>query len=127
VSWDRAAVAKALVTQLEAAISDVSILDRPLFNLNAPAIVVGRAAETRYSAFAMAIDETQLPVTVVAGSERDDDVADMIAEVRSAVMADITLGGVVQRCVPVAERNWRPIKVAGADLLAADVVLEVQM
>jgi hypothetical protein len=54
-------------------------------------------------------------------------VAGLIAQVRSAVMADDTLGGAVQRAWPALERNWRPLKVAGADLLAADLVLQVYM
>jgi hypothetical protein len=127
MSWDRAAVAKALATQLEAAVPDVTVYDRPRYNLNAPAIVVGHAAETRYSTHAMTIDDTQLPVTCVAGTEREDDVADLIADVRTAVLADVTLGGAVQSATPLLERNWRPLKVAGADLLAADVVLQVYM
>jgi hypothetical protein len=127
VTWDRDSVGKALASILEAAITDVSIYDRPLYNLNAPAIVVGRAAETRYSTWALSIDETTLPVTCLAGTERDADVAELIAQVRAAVLADVMLGGLVQSCYPVAERNWRPLKVAGADLLAADVVLQVYM
>jgi hypothetical protein len=126
MSWDRATTAKALAAQLEAAISGVTIYDRPLYDLNAPAIVIGRPLETRYAASAFGVDLTTLPVACVAGTERDDDVSDLIAQVRAAVAGDVSLGGTVAVCVPTAERNWRPIKVGGADLLAADVVLEIQ-
>lgn len=127
MSWDRATCAKALAAQLEAAIADVTVYDRPLFNLNAPALVIGRPIETRYAVAGMNVDLAQLPVACVAATEHDDDVTALIGEVRAAVNADRTLGGAVQLCYPVAERNWRPLKVAGADLLAADAVLEVHM
>jgi hypothetical protein len=127
MSWDRATCAKALVTLLGPALPGVSVYDRPMYSYNAPAVIVGRAAETRYSTFAIGIDETQLPLTVAVGTEREDDVSDLMAQIRSAIEGDNSLGGTVASCTAALDRNWRNTKVAGADLLAADLVLQVYM
>ena len=129
MSWARALVAGAVADVLKAAQSDTdtfSVFANPPETLNAPAIVVGRPTEVRYNIGAFGIDEATLPVVCVGPSGGDDVLDALITFVRTAIGADVTLGGVVPSCIVTAERNWRPTRIGGADLMAADVVLSVQ-
>jgi hypothetical protein len=131
VSWSREPVAKALVADFEAQLAaaglSAAVLDRPTFTLTAPAIVVGRPTEVRYSMAALGVDEVVLPVGCVHSADSDDAVSELIDVVRDAVEADRTLGGVVGVAYASGERSWRNVNVAGADYLMADVTLEIQM
>jgi hypothetical protein len=132
VAWNRAVVAKALYAMLTTAPPDPAatppfIFERPPGTLNAPAVVVGRPAEVRYSEFALGIDFCEFIVVCVAAIDGDDDLAELIGWARSVIEPDPSLGGAVQTCVCTGERNWRAVRVAGADLLAAELVLEVTM
>jgi hypothetical protein len=130
VSWDRGPVAKAIAAAVETAATaqsvEVSVFEKPPFTLNVPAIVVGRPSQVRYSVAGFSIDDVELPVLCVHGPDQDDAVSDLIALVRSS-LTDQTLGGVVQLCIATGERYWRNLKVAGADVLAAELVLTVNM
>jgi hypothetical protein len=131
VSWDRTPFAAALAKAIEAELGTLgvtaTVFDKPPFTLNAPSIVIGRPAEVRYSEVAFGIDAANVPVTVVAGVDQDETAAELIAVVRSAIAADESLAAAVALCVPTSERNWTHVNVSGADLLRADVIVEVQM
>jgi hypothetical protein len=131
MSWQRQPVAKALVAAIETQLSvesmSATVYDRPPFTVNAPAIVVGRPTEVRYSSFAISIDEVTLPLGCVGGADQDDTVAELIAVVRAACAADPSLGQVVQDAHVSAERSWRNVKLAGADMLVADAIVDVIM
>jgi hypothetical protein len=131
VSWDRTpfagALAKAIEAELDSAGVTASVFDKPPFTLNAPSIVIARPTEVRYSEAAFSIDAAAVVVTCVGGADDDETVSDLIGVVRSAIAADESLGGTVALCVPMSERNWAHVNVAGADLLRADVVLDIQM
>lgn len=128
MSWQRAIVAPALADVLKAAQPEggtVNIFAAPPETLNTPAVVVGRPIEVRYSVSAFAQDEAQLPVVCIGPSSGEDVVDGLIAFVRAAVGADPTLGGTVPSCAVTSERNWRPLRIGGAEMLGADVVLTV--
>jgi hypothetical protein len=131
MSWDRAPVAKALAeaitTQLDVAGLEATVLDRPTFTVNPPAVVIGRPSELSYGIASFGIDSVTLPVLCMAGAELDDAVAELIEVVRDAVTADPTLGGVVAIAYATGERAWRNINVSGADYLAAEAVLAIEM
>jgi hypothetical protein len=131
MSWQREPVAKALVaaieTQLAAAQMTATVYDRPPFSVNAPAIVVGRPTEVRYSTAAFSIDEVTLPLGCLGGADQDDTVAELIAVVRAACDADPSLGQVVQDAHVSGERSWRNVKLAGTDVLVADAIVDVIM
>jgi hypothetical protein len=96
--------------------------------LNAPAVVVGRPIEVMYAVQSFGVDRVTIPVVCIGTLEHDDDVADLVAQARKAIEAEPTLGGTVQTLEATTERNYRAVKIAGADLLlAADLVLEVSM
>ena len=102
-----------------------SIFAAPPETLNSPAIVVGRPIEVRYAVVAFAQDEATLPVICIGPAGGENTVDGLIAFVRATVLSDPTLGGTVPSCTVTAERNWRPLRIGGAELLGADVVLTV--
>jgi hypothetical protein len=131
VSFDRTSFAKALATALEAELAEAgvtaTVFDKPPFTLNAPSIVIARPTEVRYSEAAFSIDAASVAVTCIGAADDDETVGELIGVVRSAIGADASLGGAVALCVPMSERNWTHVNVAGTDLLRADVVLDIQM
>lgn len=131
MTWRRSLVAPALADMLKAAQGETdtaSIFSAPPETLNPPAIVVGRPIETRFSTFALGIDETDLPVVCVGPFYAGEDIVDgLISFVCAAVLADRTINGTVPSCTAASSRNWRGVRIGGADMLAADVVLTVTM
>lgn len=131
MSWHRAPVAKALeaaiVAELDTLELEVTVFDHPPFSLNPPAIVIGRPSEVRYAAASFGTDEVVLPVACVAGAEQDDAVSELIAVVRGAAAHDQTLGGTVAIAYVTGERSWRNVNVGGADYLAAEAMLAIEM
>lgn len=130
MSWTRALVAQALAEVLKAAQAaedGASIFAAPPETLNAPAIVVGRPIEVLYGTGGLSVDTATVPVVCIGPSLAGEDTVDaLINFVRQAVGANVTLNGAVRSCTVTLERNWRAVRVAGADLLGADVVLTVQ-
>jgi hypothetical protein len=100
----------------------------PMSGLNPPAVVVGRPTEVMYAVQSFSVDRVTMPVICLGALEHDDDVADLVAQARKAIEVDPTLGGVVQGLSATYERNYRQVRVSGADLLlAADLILEISM
>lgn len=129
MTWQRGPVAEALAACLrqaaEVAGDYAGVFDRQPTTLNPPALVVGRPVEVRYSAFALAIDEADLPVHCVGPADGDDRVSELIALCRLATGGNPTLGGVVQSIRASFERNWRTQTLGGVDLTVADVIFTV--
>ena len=127
MSWSRAAAAEAVAHAIGVACGEtVTVFAKPPQTLNPPAIVVGRPVEVRYSDFALAVDDAELPVVCVGAADGDDTVDQLVALVRSS-FPDPTLGGAVASCTTSLERNWRNVNIAGIDLLQAEVVLAIRM
>lgn len=127
MTWDRAAVADALVAVLGAA-TGVTVHRRPPETLNPMCVVVGRPQPVAYSTIAFSIDEATLPVMVVGGIETEDQIETLKNHCRTAIAADPSLGGVVQDCHASEERNWRNVTGAGGvQLLLVELILTVQM
>lgn len=129
MSWNRQAVADALVTMLTAATEGaVKVHERPPETINPPAIVIGRPQPVLYSAIALSIDDASLPVIIAVGIESEDQAETIKTTVRNAVMGDPTLGGTVQSAVPSEERNWRNFTGAGGiQILTVELILSIQM
>ena len=132
MTWSRSPVAAALAQLLTSALDqsdecDAQVYEAPPFSLNADSIVIGRATEVRYSVQGFALDEVTLPITCVGGMDQDDTVAALIELVRSTVHASINLDGACSEIHAVGERGWRHVNVSGADLLAAEITLQVLM
>jgi hypothetical protein len=127
VSWDRAAVANALVAVLGPA-TGATVHPRPPETLNPMCLVVGRPQPVTYSVAALSVDEAVLPLIVVGGVETEDQIEAIKNAAKAAVTADPTLGGAVQAAWPTEERNWRNITGAGGiQLLTVELILTVNM
>jgi hypothetical protein len=127
VTWHRSVVADALVQALKANDDGTTnIFPSPPMTLNPPAIAVGRPTEVRYGVAGFGVDQVELPVICIGPMEGDDMVDGLIAFVRTVVMGNATLDHVVQTCQAESQRNWRALRIGGADYLAADVVLAIE-
>ena len=128
MTWSRSLAAGALADALKAADDgSTNIFASPPMTLNPAAIVVGRPIEVRYATAGLGVDEVELPVVCIGAMEGDDVVDALMTFVRSTVMADPSVGGALRSASPSLGRNWRAVRIAGADLLAADLVLEIRM
>lgn len=131
MSWSRAKFAQALATTLEAAADTLELVPTvfaaPPLTLNPPALVVSRPQEVLYGTGGLGVDVATIPVVCVGSQEGEDMVDELIAFVRSVVAANVNVAGTVQVCFAPTERNWRAANIAGVPVLAADVVLTVQM
>ena len=74
----------------------------------------------------MSVDTATLPVICLGASTGDDVVDSLISFVRQVIFNNVTLDGEVPSCLATSERNWRAVRIGGADMLAADVVLTIQ-
>lgn len=129
MSWQRAKVAEAIAAVLREAQGDgdtASVFSAPPETLNAPAIVIARPTEVLYGTAGMSVDTATIAVVCLGPSTGDDMVDGLITFVRDAIGAEVTLDGAVPSCTVTSERNWRAVRIGGADMLAADVVLTVQ-
>ena len=102
-------------------------LSAPTFTINYPAIVVGRPTVVSYGTASLGTDDVELMVACVHAAEQDDLVHELIDVVRSACAAGPSLGGVVSIVYVTGERSWRSINVSGADYLAAEAVVTIEM
>ena len=127
MSWDRAAVADALVDILGVA-TGVKVHDKPPETLNPMCVVVGRPQPVTYDQFAFGIDEATLPVMIVGGIETEGSVENLKNVCRVAVGEDPTLGGVAASATASEERNWRNVTGAGGvQLLLVELILTIRM
>ena len=127
MTWDRTAVSTALVSLLGPA-TQVTVHGRPPETLNGPCLVVGRPQPVVYATAGLGVDEATLPVIVVSGVETEDQVEALKNTCRQTILANPSLGGVVQACYPAEERNWRNLTGAGGvQLLLVELILTVRM
>jgi hypothetical protein len=127
VSYDRAAVADALVAVLNTADPAVTAFDHPPQTLNPPCYVVAYPSIKTYNLPAFSIDRAEQVVLCVAGLDDPATIDTLERSAVDALAADPSLGGVVQVLRLVEQRNWRTMAVAGADYLTAELACEIQM
>jgi hypothetical protein len=129
MTWNRATFANALAEAIRSAdtTATVSVFAAPPTTVNPPAVIVAHPSEVRYGVAALGTDESDFPVICVGTIGGEDVIDGLIALVIGATMDDPTIGGAVQSVAPEAQRNWRAVKIGGADYLAADVALSVRM
>jgi len=126
MGWNRADVAAALVPILAPIDAQATVFATPPETFNPPAIIVGYPQSVDYDLAAFGVDLVQLPVAACAGAAEVAKVDAYLAQARELIAADLTLGGVVKACRARAQSNWRRLNVAGAEILAADLVLEIR-
>jgi hypothetical protein len=128
MTWQRAPVAAALVRILAAIDVTVPAFAQPPETFNPPAYIVGYPRTVNYRMLVFGVDEALLPMLAAAGPGEVDRVDELLQLAYDAIAAaDQTLGGLVQVLDPGPQDNWRLLKVAGVDVLCADLLLRVLM
>jgi hypothetical protein len=128
VSWDRPAASAALAALLSSATADlVTVHPKPPSTLNAPALVVGYPQTVTKHTPTFAVDLAALSVIGAYGIDNGDALDDLLNVADAAIGVDPTLGLAVQHCRVVEWRNWRTFTSAGANLLLAELALEIRM
>jgi hypothetical protein len=125
--WQRAVAAAALQTLLAAIDATVPAFATPPETFNPPAYIVGFPTQVQYDRASFGVDLASLPILVACGPSEADRVDELLDAARHAVAADPSAGGVLVDAHALTQGNWRRLNVAGADVLAADLVLEIRM
>jgi len=130
--WKRADAAAAIVPILEAIDTTtligalVSVFAAPPETFNPPAYIIGYPAQVNYDGATFGIDEALLPVYAAGGMSEVDRI-DALLEAAKVAIAGAPLPSALQLLRVMQQTNWRPLKVGGSDLLAADLTLEIRM
>jgi hypothetical protein len=125
--WQRAPVASAIAGLLGAMDVSVSAFATPPETLNPPAYVCGYPRTVTYATSSFGIDLVEFIVGAYAGPFDPDTLDELLAQGRSALDAAPNLSGTVQVAQVTTQSNWRRLSVAGAEVLAADLTLEIRM
>lgn len=128
MTWNRAQAAQAVADVLAPVDELVSVFASPPSTFNPPAYIVGYPRRVAYDAGAgFGVDVAELPVLAGCGVSEVDRVDQLLEAAHKAVNADPSLGGAVQHARVASQDNWRILSVAGADVLAADLTVEIRM
>jgi len=127
MSWERAPVAAALAGILGNIDAQVKAFELPPETFNPPAFIVGYPQTVDYDVAAFGVDLVALPIAAFCGTAEVDRVDALLTAAKVALEADLTLGGAVKACKPRTQQAWRRLSVAGAEVLGADIVLEIRM
>lgn len=127
MTWDLEPVAHAIADLLGAIDATVKAYPAAPETFNPPAYVVGWPSTVDYDIQQFGIDVATIPVAAAAGVEEIDRVDQLLDAARKAIDADLSLGGTVQYARTATQTNWRPMRVAGIDMLLADLIVEIRM
>ena len=127
MTWQRAEAAEAIAGLLEPLDPLVSVFASPPETFNPPAYVVGYPSAVTYDGAAFSIDLATIPVLAAGGLAELDRVDALLRAAKDAITADPSLDGAVMSARVVSQSNWRRLNVAGADILVADLILEIRM
>jgi hypothetical protein len=127
MTWNRADAAAAVAAILEPLDPSVSVFAAPPETYNPPAYVVGYPTNVVYDLPAFGIDQATLPVIAAAGLSQVDYVDELLEAAKKAINAAVALDGAVQSCRVAEQQNWRVLNVAGVEMLAAEITLEIRM
>jgi hypothetical protein len=128
VTWTRAPVAAALVPILAAIDPAVPAYAEPPETFNPPAYIVGYPRTVNYRTPTFGVDTAQLPMLAAAGAGEVDRVDELLAAAYDAIAAaPKPIGGIVQLVEIGPQDNWRLLRVAGVDVLAADLLLTIRV
>jgi len=127
MTWERAPVAAALAAVLQPLDGSVSVFAAPPETFNPPAFIVGYPRTVNYRMH-FSTDEALMPVACACGVAEVDRVDGLLRTAYDALAnTDQTLGGLVQVMDLGPQDNWRLLRVAGIDVIAADLVLRFLM
>ena len=126
MAWNRTAVSAALGAVLAGIDPTVSVYPTAPDTFNPPAYVVGYPRLVLYANPTYGTDTATVPVMVGVGSLEADRADRMLADAKAAIEDDVTLGGVVQVVRVTEQAGWRRLNVAGAEILAADLICDIR-
>jgi hypothetical protein len=127
MTWQRAPAAAAVAAVLEQIDASIRVFATPPSTLNPPAYVVGYPQTVDYDLPTFGVDVAALPVMAAAGAGEVDRVDELVMLAKDALKPETNLGGAVVSCRPRSQSTWRLLTIAGVDVLAADLVLEIRM
>jgi hypothetical protein len=127
VTWERSTAAAAIVEVLSQLDPAVSVFVTPPETLNPPAYVVGYIRSLLYDQSSFATDAASLTVSAVTGANDVDRCDAMLRDAKVALHADPSLAGAAQHCRVSEQGNWRRLNIAGSELLAGDLTVEIRM
>jgi hypothetical protein len=128
LTWHRAAAAAGVVGLLTDLDATVKVFGTPPETFNPRAYVVGYPRRVAYDAGAgFGVDVAELRVLAAAGPTDVDGLDQMLHDAKIALAADPTAAGMVQSMRVADQENWRRQLIAGADMLTADLILEIRM
>jgi hypothetical protein len=125
--WQRAPVATAIAGLLGAIDPSVSAFATPPETLNPPAYVCAYPRRVEYNMASLGVDLVTFVVSAFAGPTDPDTLDDLLSDAAAALNASPTLAGSVQEGHVSGQDNWRRFSLAGAEVLAADLTLEIRM
>jgi hypothetical protein len=127
VTWSRAEAAAAVALVLSELDPVVSVFVTPPETLNPPAYVVGYARIVMYDQPSFAVDAATLTVSAVTGANEVDRCDALLHDAKVALNADPSLSGVAKHCRVMEQGNWRRLNIAGSEVLAGDLTVEIRM
>jgi hypothetical protein len=118
-----AAAVEAVLITLDAT---VSVFAEPPSTFNVPAYIVGYTRSVDYDSPAFGVDAGLLPVAAAVGVAEIDRLDELLDQAKKALNADPSLAGAVHSCRVRTQEQTRLWVIAGAEILAADLLLEIQ-
>jgi hypothetical protein len=126
MSYDGNAIAEALAAILSEIDATVPAFAQPPETVNPPAYIVGLDESVEFDVAGFGMDLARLPVICCAGPFETARVRELRDAAKAAVDADRTLGGLNAAVTGRSSRNPRLMTIAGAQLLALDLILEIR-
>ena len=126
MAWNRTAVSAALAEVLAAIDPSVSVFPTAPETFNPPVYVVGFPRLVLYANPTIGTDTAPVPLLVGLAPNEPEQADAMIAAAKVAIEADVTLGGVVHAVRVTEQAGWRRLNVAGAEILAADLICDIR-
>lgn len=127
MGWVRATAAAAIAETLGGLDPTVAVFANPPETFNPPAYIVGYTRLVNYDDVSFGVDRADLPVMAAAGLGELDRVDSLLAQAKQTLNADPSAGGAVVSLRVKMQDQWRVLVVGGAELLAAELVLDIRM
>jgi hypothetical protein len=100
---------------------------QPPETVNPPAYVCGYPRTVDYDTPTFGTDTCSFQLLALAGPNEADRLDEMLTLAKVALRDALNLGGVVIYCHPTSQTNWRRINIAGAEVLAGELSVEIRM
>jgi hypothetical protein len=127
MSYQRTPVAAALAELLATIDPNVAVFNEPPPTFNPPAIIVGYTRHVDYDLAAYGVDRADLPVAIAVGVNDTARMDDLANQAKKLINANPTLAGAVQAARVRSQEQTLLWNIAGAEIMAADIILEIRL